>query len=43
MTVKLLTGPHSGERNLYEESLFTKTVGCTTVTPRSAIRSHTSR
>ena len=24
MTVKLLTGPHSGERDLYEESLFTK-------------------
>jgi amino acid transporter len=23
MTVKLLTGPHSGERDLYEESLFT--------------------
>jgi hypothetical protein len=24
MIVKLLTGPHSGERDLYEESLFTK-------------------
>jgi hypothetical protein len=24
MTVKALTGPHSGERDLYEESLFTK-------------------
>jgi amino acid transporter len=24
MTVKLLAGPHSGERDLYEESLFTK-------------------